>query len=550
MNKQSGPSESGREPEPLSKGSLLSSKALDAYLKGDPLTKVRDERGREKYDLLSFGGGSCPKVVGRYAGRFGWKKLCFLTNGSDNGGSTQRIVEALNPEYGPTLPVGDVTSALIGLLEPFRYELLNLRSWKLDPQRFTEDEREAFLLAVQDISSFHDRLALAIKWYFNKFDEDGEVRSSREKFCGELLELGRLVDDVGLIRPGVKGLDISEASIRHHIFNAIMIRTGAYDADRKTPDADQFMVALFLLQSALSIDHAIFPCSIDKQVLYAEWVDESGKVIWSTKHTSPERPVTALDGQVALSNAPDSAKLLKNGGYARYGRFGFDPGLPEPHAYPEAIDAIRRVQPGKPILFGPSSFVASISPCLAVSEVTDEIVKRTDCPRILFLNLTLNSETVGWNVKDYLDFWELNTGKPVAETLDYIVVNNDIDSTSEVIEALKDKGDTLETYKFRGPVKLTEEERTTIPQRGVHLVELPLATVSRTLMRLSSTGEREFVWVPSHDSKRLMTLSNLLVEDFNERQRPGGPREKTRQFVLDTDGNTKAVIYYPPPENR
>lgn len=519
------------------KAGIFSPEALDAFLADDPAAHVRRERAREKYDFLSFGGGSCPKVVGRHAARFGAKKMCFLTNGSDNGGSTHRIVEALRAEYGPTHPVGDVTSGLIGLLDPFRYELLNLRGWKLDPDRFTEEERQTFLLDVNDLPSFRDRLGLAIQRYCDKFSETAET------FCAELIELGRLVDESGLIRAGVKGLDVAEASIRHHAFNAVMLRTGAYDAGRKTPDADGFMVALFLLQRALSIDHTVFPCALDEQVLYAEWVNESGEAIWTTKDTAPERPVTGIGGQVALSNAPDSVKMLKDGGYARYGRYGFDPELPAPKAYPEAVEAIRRLLPGSPVLFGPSSFVASIAPCLAVREVTEEIAKRADCPRILFFNLTLNSETVGWGVHDFLDFWESNTGKPVSDTVDYIVVNNDVESSPEVVAALEDRGDTLETFKFRGPVKLSGDDRSTIPQRGVHLVEAPLASVSRELMRLSSTGDREFVWAPSHHSERLMTLCYLLVDDFRDKQEDRSGDVK--KLALDSEGEAEAIVYCP-----
>ena len=529
---------------------ILSPETLDAFLRSNPVDHVREARSRETYDLLSFGGGSCPKVVGQHCARHGWERTCFLTNGSDNGGSTQKIVEALYPEYGPTLPVGDITSALIGLLDPFRYELLNLRGWKLDPNRSSQDKRETLAAALANVSCFHDRLASTIEFYLDEFGGTDQARSSRKQFCDSLLQLARLVDDVGLIRPGVKGLDISEASVRHHVFNALMIRTGAYDARRRTADADLFSVGLFLLQRALAVEHVVFPCSLDEQVLYAEWADPRGEVVWTTKRTSPERPVTGMGGQVALSNAPDAAKMLGNGEYARYGRFGFDPELPAPRAYPEAVDAIRRLRPGGPILFGPSSFVASISPCLAVPEVAEEVARRSDCPRVLFLNLTLNSETVGWRVEDFLDFWELNTGKPVSDTVDYVVANSDLTSTPGIVEALQDKGDTLETFKFRGPVRVTEEERAAIPARGVALVEAPVAAVTRTLMRLSSTGEREFVYVPSHNSGRLMALCRLLVEDFTERLAGGCPDASRgaghgkRRVALDSEDDTEAVIHY------
>jgi hypothetical protein len=165
---------------------------------------------------------------------------------------------------------------------------------------------------------------------------------------------------------------------------------------------------------------------------------------------------------------------------------------------------------------------------------------------MLFLNLTLNNETVGWGVTDFLDFWELNAGRPVSDTIDYVVVNNDMDSTREVAEALTDKGDNLETFKFRGPVRATEDERRTIPGCGVRLVEAPLAAVSRQLMRLSSTGDREFVWVPSHHSKRLMTLCRLLVEDFADGPTGSPAKAGLKKLRLDDEGRAEATIYHPP----
>ena len=522
------------------KASVLAPESLELLLRGDAADKVRRARKAERYDLLSFGGGSCPKVVGRQARDFGWKDMCFLTNGSDNGGSTQKIVEALRRKYGPTLPVGDVTSALIGLLDPFRYSLLNLRGWKLDPGRFTKEEQAAFLAEAQRHSSFSARLQAAMRWHLKKFEDSDADAAARERFCAELIEAGRMVDSVGLIRPGVKGLDISEASIRHHVFNALMMRIGAYDSARKTPDSDRFMIGLALLQKAFAIEHAVFPCSIDEQILYAEWVDGAGKVVWTTKQTTPDRPVVAVGGQVALSNAPDSVKRLADSSLARYGRYGFDPALPQPKPYPEALVAIGLLKPGAPILYGPSSFVASTAPCLAVSGISAELAKRADCPKILFMNLTLNSETVGWTVADYLDFWELNTGMPVSRTIDYIVVNNLVEGAEGVADALTDKGDTLETFKFRGPVKLSDAERAALPERGVNIVEAPLASVSQELMRLSSAGEREFVWVPSHNSKLLMQVCRLLVKDFAAKSKSLPAKDK---LALDTPGKPDAVIY-------
>ena len=500
---------------------LLSNKVLDNFLTPKSIERIHQERRSEYYDLISFGGGSCPRVVGKHAVSLGWKKICFLTNGSDNGGSTFDIVEALHPLYGPTLPVGDITSALIALLDSYKFELLNLRSWKLDPQRFSEVERKEFTKAIANITTFQGRLAVAIKLYQSKVSDSDVISETRSGFYSQLLELGKQVDETGLVRPGTKGLDLSEASVRHQIFNALMIRTGAYDTNRKKPDSERFMVGLWLLQRALNIQYAVFPCSIDEQVLYAEWINESGKVIWSTKHTLPNKPhgVTNREGQVALSNAPDNVKFLENGGYAHYGKFCFDQDRSKPIAYPEATLALTQLRPGSPIIYGPSSFIASISPCLALKEIVEKIVKRLDCPKILFLNLTLNNETIGMSVTDFLDFWELNTGRPLSETVNYVIVNNDTNSTPEITDSLLDKGDTVETFKFRGPLTLTDGERRSLPGRGITLVEAPLATVNRQLMRLSSTGEREYVWVPNHHSERLMVVAHSITADFNENKR-------------------------------
>jgi hypothetical protein len=526
--------------------SPFSPEALESVLSGkstEVLERLSDE---QTFDMISFGGGSCPKVVGKDAARFGWNRICFLTNGSDNGGSTYKIVEALRSDYGPTLPVGDITSALIGLMDPFRYELLNLRSWKLDPARFTATEQQSFSKDLADKQTFFERVAIAVEHYRKKFAEESGPNSARSNFCDNLLCLSKFVDETGLIHNGVNGLNIAEASVRHHIFNAVMIHVGAYDPVRKSPNPDRFTQGLLILKYAFDTGYSVFPCSIDEQVLYAEWIDESSKVVWSTQHTLAENPQINVGGQVALSNAPDSVKTLPDGTYARYGCFGFGPDKPMPKAYPPSLNAIRKLKSGAPILFGPSSFVASISPCLAIAEIVKEIALRKDCPRILFLNLTLNNETVGWCVTDFLNFWELNTGRPVSETIDFVVVNKDLGNVATISEALKDKGDSLETFKFRGPLLLTEEERLSLPSRGVNIAEAPLAVVDRQLMRLSSAGDREFVDVPNHDTRRLMMLCRLLVDDFND-PRAGQvetKRPNKKSVALDSESKSEAVIHY------
>ena len=528
----------------------LSDEALDLYLSQNSIDIIRDERLSERYDLISFGGGSCPRVVGRHAHGFGWKKLCFLTNGSDNGGSTYDIVEALRPIYGPTLPVGDITSAFIGLLDTCYYEILNLRGWKLDPQRFSEAERKRYREASANFGTFRDRLSLAVEFYQNKCSDSSIKCNEDNTFYSQLIQLGELVDKTGLVKSGVKGLDISHVSVRHHIFNALMIRVGAYDSECKKPNNDRFMVGLWLLQNALNIPYAVYPCSLDEQILYAEWNDESGQAIWSTKHTLLAAPVLSRGGQVALSNAPDRVKILSNRGYARYGRFGFDPAGNWPTTYPEAVYALTQLRPGSPIIYGPSSFIASISPCLALPEIVRNISERQDCPKILFLNLTLNNETVGMSVTDFLNFWELNTGRPIATTVNYVVVNNDTNSSTEIADALSDKGDSLETFKFRGPLVLTEEERQILPRRQLVLVEAPLATVNRQLMRLSSSGEREHVFVPNHHSERLMAIAYAIVEHFAENDQgietakpSDGGSLLTKNIMLDSGEKFETIFY-------
>ncbi len=491
------------------------------------------------YDLLSFGGGSCPKVVGRHAIAFGWDRICFLTNGSDNGGSTQKIVEALRPDYGPTVPVGDITSGLIGLMPAARFEIMNMRGWKLDPSRFGEDEQTSFAATVVAQSTFTDRLACAINVYRRHDIET--VDDTFTSFAERLLTIAHWVDECGLIRAGVPGLGLHEASVRHHIFNAVMIRSGAYDTKRKSVSADHFRAGLALLCEHLDIPYDVYPCSVDEQVLYAEWHNTDGAVMWSTIHTSSDLPVINVGGQVALSNAPDTVKAMPDGGIARIGAFGFAPDRPQPTGFADAVNAIARVEPGAPIVYGPSSFVASIAPCLAVSGIPGAIAERTDCPRILFLNLTLNNETLDWRVSDFLDFWERNTGMAAARTIDYIVANNDCDSTTDIRDALSDKGDSLETFKFRGPLTLDDTDRNAVQKRGITVVEAPLACVKQQLMRLSSVGEREFTVVPNHDSRRLMIVCRFLVDDFRNRFQ----RQKDRKCVSPDNEPWQAVIHYP-----
>ena len=496
---------------------LSSSKLLQHFLTNNPEKIVQTERRNKSYDLISFGGGSCPKVIGPYAKQFGWDEICFITNGSDNGGSTQKIVESLKPKYGATLPVGDITSGLIALLPEIHYELLNLRKWNLDPIRFSQTEIDSFRKTINPIKTFHGRLSITIDCYRNNLCQSkSPVPDSFDKFCKELLFLATLVDDHNLIIETLPGLEIDSASVRHQIFNAIMIHVGAYDSETKKADREKFMVGLRLLECALGLNHIIFPASIDEQVLFAEWADEIGNPITNTNARDVNRPEIKINGQAALSNITDKAKRLKNNKLAKIGKFGFISELPTPGAYPEALNAIQQLKPGCPIIFGPSSYVASTSPCLAIHEISIEVSKRIDCPKLLILNLTRNNETVGWSVSDYLDFWELNTKMEIRNTVDYVIVNNDITSTREIVEALSDKGDSLNTFKFRGPVAVESSERDKIIQRGINLAEAPLATVKRQLMRLSSDGDRQFTYTPAHHNERLMSLCYCLTNEFNQ----------------------------------
>ena len=116
-----------------------------------------------------------------------------------------------------------------------------------------------------------------------------------------------------------------------------MIRVGAYDIARKSPDINKFLLGLVLLRRIFDLNYAVFPCSIDEQILYAEWVDNDGDVVWSTRSQNPKIPVLDRGGQVALSNVPDVVKSLENGQFARYGKFGFDPDQEMPKPFPAAL---------------------------------------------------------------------------------------------------------------------------------------------------------------------------------------------------------------------
>ncbi len=518
---------------------ILSPQQLNFFLSKNPSQIAREFGSYGSYNLLSFGGGSCLKVVGQYyANTYGWNKICFITNASDNGGSTYKITEALRPEYGHTIPVGDITSALISLMEPFCFEIMNLRLWKLNSARFSDKDIECYSQMIASQCTFAERLDTTIKYYRENDEKKNNrlLKDSQIRFCENLLILGRLVDKFDLIRSGIPGMDLSEVSIRHHLFVAIMIHVGAYNKADKSPDPERFYYGLLFFRKTLGIEHDVYPCSIDEQILYAEWVDNNGNIVWSTKTKSTQNEVLNVRGQVALSNAPDSVKRLPNGDYARYGYFGFDRNLPTPSAYSHAVQSIARLEPGSPIIFGPSSFVASISPCLAIKEIVREITKRTDCPKILCINLTLNNETIGWQLNDFIEFWELNTGRPIAHTVDYVVVD---DGTSNFKENFQDKGDGVETFKFRGPVKLMPIDRRVGTNRAVSLVTAPLATISRQLIRLSSVGKRVYRDVPTHNVNRLMDVVRLLLEDFEFRS----GKDYCEELKLEIDNGGEIVIH-------
>ncbi len=466
----------------------LDPERLQRFLANDPEGFVERVRSIEEYDAVIIGGGASALLQNRIARARGWRTAAIVI-GSDNGGISERQHQNMRRAgYGETLPTGDITNALIGSMTERERWVLNHRGLMNLPGHTFEEKVTALLARALTLDALPS---------WRQTDPNFLL------FAVELLNLARLVDAYFVV-PGVTPW--AQASVRHEIFNAIMVRAGAYQQDHPSPDPRRFMVGLYLLEKAFGLTQRILVNSVDPQTLYAEWRTEEGEFI----HRE--------DGQVAISNAHDAQKQLPDG---RLARFGFTGPV---RAYPETIQAIQRLKPGGLVIIGPSSFVVSIGPSLAVPEIVEAIAARQDVAKALVLNLTRNNETVGWTIPDYLRFYEeVLTRRPLRDTVTHLVVNDDFGNPEgtprerALWAAFQDAGDGAETWKRRGAVPVRHEDRQLVQGKGVRFESQALAQVVAVEQKVVSTSlERGVVEVPNHDPVRLGNTLSTIQAHFRQ----------------------------------
>ena len=418
--------------------------SLQSFLSHDPVHFVKRQRELERAELISFGGGSAGIVNQEALGQdeeLRNLKAVAVTNGSDNGVESrdQRLFDAMLPHFGFTFKVGDITAAFKGAFSP------EVQQGLLEPDHRTIWANPDFWARVQqeEAQAIGPTFTERMEYFLRKFASDQKNLAQAPDFVRlavELMNLAAVADRefVGSnpSSPIVHSVDL--ASVRHVIFNALLVAVDAYSRERKTIDPDRFHVGLYLLQKAFGLSPRLLPNSLDPQELYATLVDSNGQLLWESTDTftlprkpgDPDNHTVKDGGQTAISLSPDR---VKPGGIARYGEFGFiNPaearkGRKVPgtvRADQEVLRTIEKAEEGALLVYGPSSFVVSLSPIPWSQEIMDAIDSRPDLAKVMMLNLTRNGETLGWTIGDYIHFWEEKvTGLPFERTVDYLVIH-------------------------------------------------------------------------------------------------------------------------------
>ncbi len=496
----------------------LHPEAIRHFLDQGGIERMWRRRAAERYDVIVIGGGTAGRMAAQALGALGYRVL-IVTLGSDNGGVTQDRIEQLQPRFGWTFPVGDVTNGLIGFLTPLKQKLLNIRG--LDPSQGDMKQHVA------------EALGRIIREHPDWRQTDPDLLS----YAVELLNLAEAAN-TGILPHLPSGEPLST---RHELFSGLMAATGAYDADRKRIDPDRFEAGLYLFERAFGLPGRVIPNTVDPQTLVAEWdVIDPETGTW-----------LRADGQVEISLIPDEKKRKVDGSLAAYRHFGFKDPV---SAYPGLVEAIRnQLKPGGVVYYGFSSAVVSRSPQVMIRAVA-EALAREDVAKVWLGNVTWNNETAFMEWTDEADFHEMATGLPLAETMDYMVVNSEWPheaalgearglaealegSYPEALEAadqaiqetggdradlaqeaikrlsgvagiknpvrqlllgilLSDWGDNSTGWKFRGGRPLGKSQSTALQKRGLTLLELPFLRLGRSPMRLGYGADRRDVNLP------------------------------------------------------
>ncbi|MDO8729656.1 MAG: protein phosphatase 2C domain-containing protein [Candidatus Omnitrophota bacterium] len=425
---------------------------LERFLEEDSEGFVRRQIELEQPDMVMFGGGASSMTnqqVIQKSPVLREFETVSVTSGSDNGGRTAQLYDLMSAAYGHTYAGGDITAAWKGMFP----ETVGNGILEADHKNIWSNDG---FWASQGVQS---TVSARLEFLLTQFARDEKLLRTAPNFVHLAVELMNLaaVADEAFIRGGVH--DINLASIRHMVFNAMMVAVGAYQ--RHTADElrtrkdwinrDRFRVGLYLMQKIFDLPHRILTNSLDPQELYVEFAEAEGSVLANSLQrfetpTSPgnPKPVSVGErGQRWFSLAPDQ---LKPGGVARYpeGITFVDPFAAaqgrvvkvQPQTSEDVVQAVLQAKQGGMMVFGPSSFVVSLSPTI-LPDMVDAMTARPDLAKVMVLNLTRNSETLKWTVSDYIQYWQDVTGLPFEQTVNYLVVNTETPHEAALQEALQ-----------------------------------------------------------------------------------------------------------------
>jgi len=432
---------------------------------------------------------------------------------------------------------------------------------------FTDGERIEFARQMDVIRSveriqqrfdFTERTRLVINTYIKKMKQlqterpevDLPAPSQFNQFAREMINIAEVIDtSYGILINGAQdsGLNIEQVCLRHTAFYALMIQVGAYDHNRLAErekkingnngldsnnepinviDKNRFRIGLFLLQKAFGIEGRIAVPSLDYQELYAEWHRPDGTVAWRSNQedkeaqalweTKPKEIVDALKrgGETAIGLVPDEKSI---GTRLEEFRLHPDPAKAEAiEPYSEALEIIDQVKPGGIITIGPSSFVVSSGPVVRLLAERLKEARKRGVRVVLIMNSTYNNETITFKpdgLMGFIRFFEMSSRCNIDEVLDFILVNTNHGQDDENLRrVMEDNGDTVDTYKERGAVKVTKREAYIIQKQiGVQIIMEPIVSTAfiprKKAVRLNVTIEP---W-PAHNPGALAGLYDRYV---------------------------------------
>ena len=446
---------------------LLHPDSLAGFLKNvaQPEQFVRDERKKKKARAISSGGGVAGEKNSEVLKQADFMKVAgasavLETNNTDDGGRTELIYQLmLAAGYGHTVRIGDLSAPFKAMFSPDVQEIL------MEPDHSTKwANLEFWKERGVTQQTFTARVESLLSEFVRGLDQEGRVNDSQDEkaqarlsqtpnfvqIAVELLNIAAIADkefieskifespECQKVLKGKSFVDVP--SVRHLANLVVQVAIGTYERKKAGSLHDlnkgRARVGQFLLERAFGLRHQLVVSSLDPQAIYAEFQDPQGNRIADTT-------AYAHKGQVGISLAPDGIKPLvtmdgrtvrkavyKPDTDGRPLRFVDPDGLSQgtitpitPKAEQDLLDAIENAEKGALWIYGPSSFVVSLSAAVLLPGIVEAILQRPDFATTLVLNLTRNSETLNWTLSDYIQWWEQQTGKKIGATVKYLIIN-------------------------------------------------------------------------------------------------------------------------------